>query len=333
MGLHAPRRLTTRPTVSVVIPCYNYGRYLPEAVAAALGQDGVDVDVLIVDDCSTDGSAEVAQDLAAADPRVDVLVHETNRGHIATYNDGLAKATGDYVTLVSADDLVAPDALSRAVALMESFPRVGMVYGFPESFDVRAPSTSRARARSWSVWAGHAWLSKVLSTGENPIMSPEVVLRRAAWLEVGGYDPRLPHSADLAAWLDVALRWDVGRVNGPAQAYYRVHGANMHLNTYAGWVTDLEHRKHTFDLLLAEGRPLPSDAHELRARVHRALAREALRRAETAPEGDRAALVRLARTMASDESLVPRGQMRRRLAAPWDRVRTSASWHRWKRFG
>ncbi len=101
MTRRRPVPLTTRPTVSVVIPCYNYGHYLPGAVASALDQEGVDVDVLVVDDASTDDSAAVARSLAESDPRVDVLVHEVNRGHIAAYNDGLAKARGDYVVLIS----------------------------------------------------------------------------------------------------------------------------------------------------------------------------------------------------------------------------------------
>ena len=70
MRLHRPKPFVGAPRVSVVIPCYNYGRYLPDAVASALDQDGLDVDVLVVDDASPDDSAEVARRLAAADPRV-----------------------------------------------------------------------------------------------------------------------------------------------------------------------------------------------------------------------------------------------------------------------
>src|ERR1700710_2937043 len=103
MRRHKARPLTTRPRVSVVIPCYNYGKYLSAAVNSALGQDGVEVDVLIVDDASPDGSVEIARDLAAADPRVRVLAHEQNKGHLATYNDGLREVDGTYVVLLSAD--------------------------------------------------------------------------------------------------------------------------------------------------------------------------------------------------------------------------------------
>ena len=93
----------------------------------------MDVDVLIVDDASPDDSAAVAYRLADEDPRVSVLVHPTNMGHIATYNDGLARAKGDYVVLLSADDAITPGSLARSTALMEAHPSVGFVYGYSPS--------------------------------------------------------------------------------------------------------------------------------------------------------------------------------------------------------
>ena len=129
MRLARPRPLATRPRVSVVVPCYRYGAYLPACVASATSQPGVEVDVLIVDDASPDDSADVARSLAAADPRVRVLVNEQNMRHIATYNEGLSLVDGEYVVLLSADDLLAPGSLARAVALMEANPSVGMTYG------------------------------------------------------------------------------------------------------------------------------------------------------------------------------------------------------------
>ena len=88
-------------SVSVVIPCYNYGHFLGDAISSALDdQPGIDVRVLVIDDASPDGSAEVARQIAAGDPRVDVAVHRVNSGHIATYNEGLLEwADGDYTVL------------------------------------------------------------------------------------------------------------------------------------------------------------------------------------------------------------------------------------------
>jgi glycosyltransferase involved in cell wall biosynthesis len=278
MRRQQPVALKTRPRVSVVIPCYNYGRYLPDAVASVLDQDGVDVDVLIVDDASTDGSCALAQELAASDQRIDVLLHEENRGHINTYNDGLAKVTGSYIVLLSADDLVAPNALTRAVALMEVNPHVGLVYGWAESF-VDTPPTNGTRGRRWQIWPGAEWLALAARRGRCFVSSPEVVMRREALEQTDGYDPRLPHSADFDMWLRTAARWDIGRISGPAQAFYRVHDGNMHLTTYAGWLTDLEERRRTFDILFDERVPQErAELRRLRPMAKRALAREALRR-------------------------------------------------------
>lgn len=271
-----PAPLRHRASVSVVIPCYNYGRYLPDAVGSALDQAGLDVEVLIVDDASTDDSAEVALGLARRDPRVDVLLHEENAGHIRTYNDGLAKATGDYVVLLSADDLLARDALTRAVALMQAHPGVGLVYGIARSFEGTAPSQA-GRVRGWSVWSGREWLSLATRRGRCFLSSPEAVMRREALAGTDGYDVRLPHSGDFDMWLRTAARWDVGRVDGPVQAFYRVHAANMHLTTFGGWLTDLEERRRTFEILFEERAPELDWVTAMRPAAMRALAREALR--------------------------------------------------------
>lgn len=271
-----PVPLARRPRVSVVVPCYNYGRYLPELITGLKAQPGVDLDVLIVDDESPDGSGDVAAAMAHGDPRVRVLRHPVNRGHIQTYNDGLAAVDGEYVVLLSADDLLPPGALARAVALMEAQPSVGLVYGYARSFSAEPPQTS-TRVRNWSRWRGSSWLGWSIRTARCFISSPEVVMRRAALEQVGYYDPRLPHSGDLDLWLRTALRWDIGRVNGPAQALYRVHDANMHLTTYAGMITDLRERRRTFGLLFDEHAVDRPDVVAQRPVALRALARESLR--------------------------------------------------------
>ena len=231
MKIAYPVRSAQTPGITAVIPCYNYGRYLPAATGAVLEQADVDARVIIVDDASPDGSGSVARELAAREPRITVIQHTSNRGHIATYNDGLAAVETEYATLISADDMVAPGAFSRATALMGRFPTVGLVYG-------RAPvfSESRPIARAvaplpylWAIWSGARWLRGRVRAGKNPILSPEVVMRTAAVREIGGYNPELPHAGDLEYWLRTCRAgWDVGRVIGHDQAYYRVHDQNMH---------------------------------------------------------------------------------------------------------
>ena len=196
----SPMPLARRPSVTVVMPCYNYGHYLPHALATVLEQPGVDVDVIAIDDASPDGSAAVVRRLADADDRVHAILHARNRGHIATYNEGLERATGDYVVLLSADDALPPGSLVRATALMEAEPSVGFVYGHPVVFADDLP-TAPTSIRGWTVWSGAEWIERRCHSGENCIMNPEVVMRTSVQRAIGGYDARLPHSGDLEMWM------------------------------------------------------------------------------------------------------------------------------------
>lgn len=251
MRLHRPALLSGSARVSVVVPCYRYGRYLGGAVESALDQPGLDVDVLIVDDASPDDSAEIAQSIAANDPRVRVLINKTNQRHIATYNRGIAHVTGEFVVVLSADDLLVPGSVTRAVALMKAHPSVGFVYGCAPRFRGAAPRPRRGPVL-WATWSGHEWLGRQCRRGSNVIMSPEVVMRRAVLTELGAYDPEMPHAADMELWLRAALHWDVGRVIGPDQAFYRQHDANMHVDTFGGVVDDLIARRQVSDKVLDE---------------------------------------------------------------------------------
>ncbi|GAB2760464.1 glycosyltransferase [Sinomonas soli] len=239
--------LKGRPLVSVVVPCYNYGRYLPDAVGSVLDQPDVDVEVIIVDDASTDDSADVAEELAG-DPRVTLIKHEANLGHIATYNDGLSRVTGDLVVLLSADDLLVPGSLARAAALFEAYPEVGLVYGGVAEFaDVPQQGAQDSCSKSsWTVWRGHEWLRIACLRGRNFILSPEVVVRSSALRMVGLYNAKLPHSGDLEYWLRVSEWWHIGRINGAQQALYRIHPQSMHRTTFGAAALDLEHRLEAF---------------------------------------------------------------------------------------
>ncbi len=280
--------------VSVVIPCYKYGHYLRDCVRSALEhQPGVDVRVLIIDDASPDDSAEVAHRLAAEDSRIEVRVHETNKRHIATYNEGLLEwADGDYVALLSADDFLTPGALTRAVGLMELNPNVGFVYGHPVHFTHPGPPPpARTVLKGTTVWNGHWWLERRFREGHGCITSPEVVVRTSLQRKVGGYDPNLPHTGDIEMWMRLAAHADVGYVRGVDQAFYRLHGNNMSATDFAGQLDDIRQRLAAYNAVLEKcADQLPQRAH-LADLVHSKLARDALRRAARAYDRNRTDVV------------------------------------------
>jgi len=248
-----PVALSTTPTVSVVVPCYNYGHFLPFAVESVANQRGVDVDVLIIDDCSTDDSLEVAEGLASRFPNVRVERKEKNSRLIATANRGLAAVTGKYALLISADDVLAPGALARATGLMEANPGVGLVYGPVTYFTtIETPGGTPGPGSYWVIRDGVEWAKHVYRSARGPIASPEAVVRTSTMRAVGDYDPALPHTSDLQMWLRLAARSDVGFIAGTIQAYYRMHGANMSVTQYGldgdrRSLLDLRYRMDAFE--------------------------------------------------------------------------------------
>ena len=214
--------------VDIVVPCYNYARFLRGCVETALAQQGVDVRVLIIDDCSPDTTREVGEALAAEDPRVTFRRHEVNQGFFKTINEGIfGWASADYCLLLSADDALAPDALVRATALMEAHPNVGLTYGLGVILrdEARPEGAPRTAAPESAIIPGKRFLEHCCEFG-NPVPTPTAILRTRLQHELGPYDPELPHTSDYEMWMRCALRSDIGFVNA-VLGYYRLHGSNM----------------------------------------------------------------------------------------------------------
>jgi Glycosyl transferase family 2 len=265
------------PSVTVVIPCFNYARFLPQSVQSALDQDDVVIDVVVVDDRSTDDSLAVANALAAADPRVQVVAHELNQGPVATFNHGLERVTGEYVIRLDADDLLTPGSVARAVALLERFPGVGMAYGHPLHFVGDELPPARTAADGWTIWPGTEWLWRRCALGVNCITSPEVVMRASVVAVVGG-QKELAHTHDMEMWMRISAVSDVGHVDGADQAWHRDHEASRSA-VDVDLLTELEERRDAFDVLFAGPEVALPDGDELRGLAHRALAVDALERA------------------------------------------------------
>lgn len=242
--------------VSVVIPCYNYAHYLTKCVASVLAQ-GVDVRVLIIDDASTDDSREVGETLASAHENVDFIHHVSNVGHIGTYNEGLLTwAEGEFCLLLSADDRLAEGALKRAIDVMRAYPTVGLVYGRPLEFtdDTDLPKLQR-RFPAATYWPKERWLTKRFQEGVNVVSTPTAMVRTSAQRAVGGYNPALPHAADLEMWLRIALVADLAYIPN-VQAYYRIHGASMSQQVYQNRVADADERRRVFESVVMDHRDL-----------------------------------------------------------------------------
>lgn len=161
------------PRVSVIIPCYNLGKYLPEAVDSVLSQTYRDFEVIIVDDASTD--LVTRQVLATyLHPQIRIVHTPHNMGVAAARNEGIGATKGEFVLPLDADDVIAESYLEKAVALFDLRPDIGIVYSNAEFIGEKC-----------GCWELPPFSVERMLT-ENLIFSA-ALFRRADWERSGGY--------------------------------------------------------------------------------------------------------------------------------------------------
>ncbi|HKB02894.1 MAG TPA: glycosyltransferase family A protein [Gemmataceae bacterium] len=259
--------------VDVVVPCYNYGRFVRQAAESVLSQEGIHVRVLIIDDASTDDSEAVGRQLAAEDPRVEYRRHATNTGHLRVHNEGIDWLTGDYCMLLSADDMVTPGAFARAAAVMDRHPEVVLTYGRAIETPEPRPEQYTPVPDEWKVRGGRAVIETMVRLWNNIVPTPTAIGRTATQKAIGGYDLALPHSGDLEMWLRYAARGAVA-VTDARQAYYRRHAVNMSKG-YTG-ARECTQLQEAFDAFFEKDAHLVPAVGELKALSDRGLAVQAL---------------------------------------------------------
>lgn len=176
------------PQVSVIIPVYNRERYLGEAIESILGQTFADFELLIIDDCSTDGSREIAR--AYTDPRIRLIANETNLGQPKTRNRVIQLASGAYIAMLDSDDTAYPQRLARQVAFLERNPDYALVGSWKSSMDAHGRALRVSGRRPMGAEEVCAW-----ALFRCPIVHPSV-MARAAVLRANPYCERFLIGAD-----------------------------------------------------------------------------------------------------------------------------------------
>lgn|SRR5262249_5772358 len=258
-------------SVDVIVPCYRYGHFLRGCVESVLTQSLKHVRVLILDDASPDSTSEVGAELARQDSRVTLVRHHVNKGHIATYNEGIEWVSADYMLLLSADDYLLPGALDRAAALLDAHPEVGFAFGSAvELFDNGSiaqviPVANVSDEHDQIVLTGPKFIE--LSHPRNIVPTPTAVVRTIVQKRAGGYRPQLPHTGDLEMWWRLAAHAPVG-VLGARQAVYRRHAANMsHVYSSQYGLLDLQQRKAALDSFMEDCGHMLNNANQMHHRM------------------------------------------------------------------
>jgi GT2 family glycosyltransferase len=206
------------PLITIVIPCFNHAHYLPDAIESALAQTHAPVEVVVVDDGSTDNTGEVAARYPAAK-----YVRQVNQGLSAARNAGLKVSTGEFVAFLDADDLLYSDAMATGLCCFVQNPDCAFVYG-------GYASVTDDRQLVWTRYprASHASY-KGLLRGNRIAMIATVLFRRAILSAVSGFDEALRCCEDYDVYLKLSRVAPIA-IHGNLVAQYRRHNANMSSN-------------------------------------------------------------------------------------------------------
>ena len=197
-----------RDLVTVVVSCYNYGRFLPEAVASLRAQEGGAPAIIVVDDGSTD--PHTRQLLTELGEGVEV-VHQPNQGASAARNNGLGRVETPYAMQLDADDRLAPTALATLVPALEAKPELGYAYGRIEFFGDRSGVLRFPPYDPWRLLFRH-------------IVGPTALMRRELVHDTGGYDPSFAHYEDWEIWLHALRHGWQGSCVERTTLQHRKHG-------------------------------------------------------------------------------------------------------------
>ena len=223
------------PTVSVIIPCYNQARFLPECIASLQAQTYPHWEAVIVNDGSPDDTRAVALKLSEGEPRVR-YVEQENRGLSGARNSGTAQSHGVYLQYLDSDDILEPDKLRYQVEFLERRLEVGIVYGDVRYFRTEAPwerTSGPSLGEDDNPWIARFWkeegslLAKLARYNLMTVNCP--LIRRSVMQRIGPWNEKLGALEDWEYWIRCAAAGVVFEFANPPQtlALVRQHALSM----------------------------------------------------------------------------------------------------------
>ena len=206
------------PLVSIVIPVFDGERLIGRTLNSARAQTYEPIEIIVVDDGSTDQSAAIAAAVAAHDQRIQ-LIKQENRGVAAARNLGVKIAQGSLIAPLDADDLWHRDKLVRQVAVMQASPKAGLVYSWAVEIDDNdyvIPPVRNGSTAEGNVFLELVSKAGIIDSGSNPL------IRRTCFEAVGGYDPSLRYAEDWQFYLRLAEICEFALVPAHLVGYRRV---------------------------------------------------------------------------------------------------------------
>lgn len=241
---------TYSPLVTVIMPVYNGERYLDQAIQSALAQTYRYLELILVDDCSSDQSSTIIEQYRS-DERVVFLRNSQNMGVASSRNHALRVAKGEFITFHDQDDLWLPNKLALQMRALQQHPKVGLLHTRYARIDIKGDLLPEYRALDEQAFGNHAAETLVADVFEEIFISNDIqpltsIIPKKILDEVGWFNPDLPGVDDYELWLRIARRYPVGHLQ-TITGFWRMHAAQQSKQGY----TMLLIRLKAMDMFLA----------------------------------------------------------------------------------
>ena len=207
--------------VSVVMPVYNEADYVGEAIESIQKQTYSPLEIIIVEDGSTDETRKIAQKYEREDKRIEVIESPKNLGNYSSRNAGVQAAKGVFVAVMDGDDIALPRRIERQVRFLHQHPEHVMVGAQVRLIDAEGWPLGRRDG----LHAEHEAIDSALMDGGWSVVHPTVLMRREAFMTVGGYQERYPTNADHDLYLRLAERGRIANLSEVLLHYRRHYGS------------------------------------------------------------------------------------------------------------
>ena len=182
--------MSSSPKVSIIIPCFNQCKYIGEAITSAINQTYANIEIVIINDASTDDSKSIIENFAQKYKNIVFLNNEENKGVVYSRNTAIDAACGEYILPLDGDDKIEPTYVEKAVKILQNNPKIGIVYCNVERFGIKTKK-----------WKNTGFEESAFLFGEHAIICG-ALFRKSDFLHFGGYKKRMIYGyEDWDLWL------------------------------------------------------------------------------------------------------------------------------------
>jgi glycosyltransferase involved in cell wall biosynthesis len=203
------------PRVSVIIPSYNHAKYIRECLQSVMDQTYQDFEIIITDDGSSDNSIKIIKEFN--DPRIHLFIHPVNKGGCVTQNNCILNSTGQYIAVLSSDDVWEPVKLEKQVSYLDNHPEIAAVFTKAVCIDETSRRITHGNNKYLHIFEKEnrtrfEWLRYFFYEG-NCLCHPSVLIRKFCYDDVGLYDERMANLPDLDMWVRLCSKYEIHILN------------------------------------------------------------------------------------------------------------------------